>query len=250
MATCPSCALENEERAVACANCGETLRKLSWWTKVLSVFSGGSARQAKQHFIAGIKLLEEERYEGAMVEFDEAIRLDPDDAAVYGSRGDAYSRMGEYGRAVPDYGEAIRLQPEDFVAYGNRGIASNELREYDRAIQDLSEAIRLKPDIWVWYGWRGRSYTSKGEYERALQDVAEVIRLDPDEHSAYFERARLHSLRHEIEECLADLQTTVRLGSKSKQPEHVELLKKMVKEEEEWTWARQDSRIRTLMGLE
>jgi tetratricopeptide (TPR) repeat protein len=42
---------------------------------------------------------------------------------AYNNRGTAYNDIGQYQRAIKDYNEAIRLKPNDSLAYKNRGLA-------------------------------------------------------------------------------------------------------------------------------
>ena len=53
--------------------------------------------------------------------FDEAIRLNPDDAEAYFNRGALKSDLGRMEEALLDYDEAIRLDPNYAQAYCNRG---------------------------------------------------------------------------------------------------------------------------------
>ena len=49
-------------------------------------------------------------------------------------------------RRIVDYTEAIRLNPKFGKAYYNRGIAYLEIGKCDKAVADLSEEIRLNPN--------------------------------------------------------------------------------------------------------
>ncbi len=61
----------------------------------------------------------------ALADYNEAIRLDPNEASVYNSRGVAWRAKQEYDKAIADYSEAIRLDPTYALAYCNRGFAWN-----------------------------------------------------------------------------------------------------------------------------
>ena len=67
------------------------------------------------------------RFDKAIVNFSEAIRLHPDDASAFNSRGNAYAHKGNLYRAIADYNEAIRLKPNYALAFCNRGIARQKL---------------------------------------------------------------------------------------------------------------------------
>ena len=143
---------------------------------------------------------------------DEAIRPDPDLARAYYYHGVAWHAKREYDRAIADYDQAIRLDPNDpyltqayggygvgyletkrylwksrlAEAYHGRGAAWHAKREYDRAIADYDQAIRLDPDRALVYYDRGVTWHAKREYDRAIADYDQTIRLNgPDLAEAY-----------------------------------------------------------------
>jgi len=67
------------------------------------------------------------RFDNAIASFNLAIRLHPDDASAFNSRGNAYARNGNLYRAIADYNEAIRLKPNFAAAFCNRGLARQKL---------------------------------------------------------------------------------------------------------------------------
>src|SRR5580704_13317410 len=53
-------------------------------------------------------------------------------AAAYGNRGIAYANKGDYDRAIADFNEEIRLHPDNAGAYSNRGNAYNDKGDHAR----------------------------------------------------------------------------------------------------------------------
>lgn len=47
-------------------------------------------------------------------------------AAVFSNRGGAYENKGQHDRAIQDFDQAIRLNPNDAIAFYNRAIAKDE----------------------------------------------------------------------------------------------------------------------------
>jgi len=66
-------------------------------------------------------------FDKAIASFSEAIRLHPDDASAFNSRGNAYAHKGNLYRAIADYNAAIRLKPNYAQAFCNRGLARQKL---------------------------------------------------------------------------------------------------------------------------
>ena len=79
-------------------------------------------------------------------EFNKAIELNPDNADAYYKRGDAYSEIGDYDKAIADYNEAIELNPSDALAYYNRGLDYHNKGEVLKAVSDLEKCIGLSTD--------------------------------------------------------------------------------------------------------
>lgn len=92
----------------------------------------------------GVQAYHEGRYEQALFEFDAAIGQNPT-AAAFGNRGTALARLGDLAAALVDYNRAIQLAPDDPVAYVNRGNAHVLAGAFDRAVADFSRAIELSP---------------------------------------------------------------------------------------------------------
>src|SRR6476660_9332975 len=69
-------------------------------------------------------------------DWDQAIRLDPNDAVAYFNRGQLLSAQGASERAVTDFNQAIRLERRWAPPYGGRGIAYKSMRQYDQAVTD------------------------------------------------------------------------------------------------------------------
>lgn len=68
-------------------------------------------------------------------------------ATAFNNRGAAYRLKGKYDRALEDFDQSIRLNPSSPKHYNNRGIIYRIRHDYDRAIADYNEAIWLKSDF-------------------------------------------------------------------------------------------------------
>jgi serine/threonine-protein kinase len=63
-------------------------------------------------------------YDTEIAECSEAIRLNPDNAEAYRSRGDAYYEEDDYASAIEDYSKAIELDPNNVYAYHRRNVST------------------------------------------------------------------------------------------------------------------------------
>jgi tetratricopeptide (TPR) repeat protein len=154
------------------------------------IFTTGYWERGYAYFING-------EYDHAFEDFSKVIEKSGIlDATVLSHRycGEIYARRGEHDHAIADLTEAIRLDPQFAVAYNSRGNAYYYKGEYDRAIADYTEVIRLDPKAVVMYNVRGIAYYSKGDYDRARADWEKVLQIDPNNADA---RQNLETLRNE-----------------------------------------------------
>lgn len=113
-------------------------------------------------------------YDRAITDYDEAIRLKPEYAEAYNNRGYAYYWNGEAANAIADYSQAITLRPDYAYAYNNRGAAYLASGHPDQAISDFDRAIQIQPDFPQAYTNRGNAYLHKGQLDLALADFRQA----------------------------------------------------------------------------
>jgi tetratricopeptide (TPR) repeat protein len=109
-------------------------------------------------------------------------------ANEYLMRGDTFSATQDYSHAILDYDQAIRLNPNFAEAYNNRGYANYWSGNYDQAIADYSRAIELRPAYAYAYSNRGAAYMASGHSSQAISDFDRALALQPDFPQAYINR--------------------------------------------------------------
>ena len=132
------------------------------------------------------------RYEEAIADCDEAIRLGPTSKDVltsaYSNRGLAKNKLGRFEEALEDLDGAIDLNPDNkeilTSAYASRGFAKNELGHHDEAIADCTKAIDLNPEdkgiLASAYNSRGNAKYGLGDFNGALKDFTEALKSSPE----------------------------------------------------------------------
>src|SRR5262249_5710670 len=95
--------------------------------------------------------------------------------------GSIWSRLGEHDPAVADFDEAIRLAPDDAGAYIARAAEWEKDLKRDRAMADYQAAIARDPRVIPAYIGRARIWNKSGEYEKAVASCAERARVWPEE---------------------------------------------------------------------
>ena len=117
--------------------------------------------------------------DGAIADFDRAIKLNPKDDAPYYNRAQARRLKKDAAGAIADYTKAIELGSTNPAAYNNRGNARSENKDLDGAIADYTRAIELKPDYARAYYNRAFTKETKGDKTGAEADFKMARKLDP-----------------------------------------------------------------------
>lgn len=90
-----------------------------------------------------------------------------------------YAGSGRYEEAIKELGEAIRLNPGYAVARNNLGniyALQNRLME---ALREFNEVLRLDPEFPEAYQGIGSVYYSLGSYDKSASAWAQAVYFDP-----------------------------------------------------------------------
>jgi tetratricopeptide (TPR) repeat protein len=102
-----------------------------------------SERPQNSHLEAGRALASADDMQGAIREFGEAIRLEPQLAAAYFERGQVLFKNGNSEGAIADFETATRIDPQQAMAFKALGMAVHYRGDSDRAIANLTRAIQI-----------------------------------------------------------------------------------------------------------
>ena len=142
--------------------------------------------------------------EGAMADWNRAIRISPGLAEAYLDRGSGRYASGDTAGAVADWNRAIQINPRLSFAYSNRGAARQELGDVAGALADLNEAIRLDLRDATPYCHRGFVWLEKLDFDRAIADFNKALEFNPRMAQAYLGRGDARICRLDLETAIAD----------------------------------------------
>lgn len=133
--------------------------------------------QLQRIYNSGSAHFEEGEYELAIVDFDEAIQLDPTFALAYSTKGFTLIFLGLFQLAIDELDDAIRLDPQAEGAYRNRALAYVGLGQEQRGIEDFDTAIRLEPRFALAYADRAIAYARIVDDEAAQRDLELAVQF-------------------------------------------------------------------------
>lgn len=144
----------------------------------------------------------------AIVDFSEAIRMQPNHRLALSYRSDAYKEKGDVASALNDLNEIVRFYPDDPTVYIKRAQFQTEQYKYDEAINDLSAALRIKPSDIDTLFERARVYGLNSNPQAKISDLTKIISKKDDfekKYDAYFQRADTYEDMENITAAMSDL---------------------------------------------
>lgn len=149
---------------------------------------------SQEAYVLGTELRNSREYALAIIQFDQAIEINPLFYEAYYQRGSTKLDLEEIEGAMGDFNLAIAIDPGRAEAYNGRGVAYTKSERFEEAFNELDLAIKLKPDFSEAYNNRGIVFVKLGEISTAIDDFNRAIEFQPDNAEAFYNRglARLN----------------------------------------------------------
>jgi len=172
------------QRGVAAAQNGHFLEAIQHLDKLVQL----NQQVPQVHKDLGYLYRKVAQYDKALVAYNQAIALAPDDLQVYESRGNLLIQLKHPDVALADFDAAIRLKPDYANAHYNRGLALIQLKQITAAIDSFHTAFSLEPDFFEAFYNHGVALQSVRQYPAALASFDQALHLKPDLVDAHYNR--------------------------------------------------------------
>lgn len=103
----------------------------------------GAAQDVQSYIKQGIENCQAGRYDQSLKDFDQALKLKPNDPAIITYRGIAHYAKGQRDQAIQDFQQAIQIDPKFGEAYYQRAKVYDSMEKFDDAVADLKKAKSL-----------------------------------------------------------------------------------------------------------
>jgi Tfp pilus assembly protein PilF len=120
----------------------------------------------------GLGYLRDKQYDQAILDFSDALVLDPRNPYSFNFRGEAWREKGNLDRAFADFSEALRIEPAFTGAIYNRGVTFERQGDVSSARAEYRKAVTTNGDSALdkWARDRSRErLTALGEGARQPQ---------------------------------------------------------------------------------
>ncbi|MHA3794811.1 DUF3857 domain-containing protein [Rhizorhabdus wittichii] len=139
-----------------------------------------TAETAEELNEQGKLLFDLARYEMALARFDQAAKLEPDNAIVLARRGVTRLRLGDYAAADRDFAAAEAIDSDSLTLAWGRGLLAQQTDKAEEAVRYYSKVIEKIPGDSEVLVSRAEMYVDLKRYPAALDDLDRAIKLRPD----------------------------------------------------------------------
>jgi len=124
-------------------------------------------------------LIEQKRFDEAVVRLHHADELDPKSADVQRLLGRTYDSQGKLDDAVMAYRNAIALDEKDSWSMNNLGFLLIRQKRYDEAVPLLTKAVGLQPNVPVFRNNLGMALEHMKDFTGAAAEYKGAVTADP-----------------------------------------------------------------------
>lgn len=127
------------------------------------------------------------------------IKINPS-AQNYSNLGVAYTRQGEFDKAIACSQEAIALSPTFVPAYNNWGLALKNKNKYEEAINYYLKGLKLNPDFVDLNYNIAICYKDTMQFDKAIEFYQKTLELNPNYSDAYLNLSIAYLLNKNFKE--------------------------------------------------
>jgi tetratricopeptide (TPR) repeat protein len=161
-------------------------------------------RAALAHTDKGLALFAKNKFEQAITEYNEAIRLYPTLAVAHNNLGSAYYALARYTEAVAAFRQATQLDSTYAQAQLNLALAYFKLGRNAEASEALNAAVKI-------YFAAGDEQLQAGARTEAEATYKELLQLDPDYAPAHQRLGMIYNADERYAAAVAAFQTVIKL---------------------------------------
>ena len=154
--------------------------------------------------------------EKAIDAYKKAISRKPGLPGLHYGLGDVYWRAGRVDEGLKEFQEELRLNPENYLAIWKIGNLYMLKSNWDEAIPYLEKAILHAPNLAQAHRDLGKAYFQKNELEKAVQHYLKVVQLDPEEDTSHYRLAAIYRKQGRTQEAQAEMKIFETLAKKVK----------------------------------
>jgi len=162
---------------------------LCWLSLVAAILLAGCAgdpnERKRGYFDSGEKYYAAGKYQQAMIQFRNAVQVDPRFAAAHWQLARAYAKLSNPNAEYHELAETVSLEPKNSDAQLELAALLLSSREYKEAQAAAEEALKVVPNSARAHAILGEKYRLTNEPAKAVQELRKAVDADPQQVEGY-----------------------------------------------------------------
>lgn len=130
--------------------------------------SVSNKKKALEYYEEGQKLDQNEKYDLAIVQYNRAVKSDPNFAFAWDNMGLCYRKLNRFEEAIKCYKKSLEIEPKGTMPLQNIAVAYEYLKDYKAASETYLKIIQNNPEDAEGYYGAGNAFFSNQDYEKGL----------------------------------------------------------------------------------
>ncbi len=157
-----------------------------------------------------------QRYNTAVTQFKEALKVLPDFIKVYTNIAKARVAIGSYRKAIRSLNRAIELNPSLYTAYNDLGVIYYKKKMFLSSIRSYRKAVEINPEYYIAFNNLGISLKEIENHVESEQAYRKAIELNPNYSQAYNNLGTLLNRLHRHDEAIECYKRALHINPKYK----------------------------------
>ena len=166
--------------------------------------------RALYHSNRAAELLEQGDKDGALLEAQASLDIDPTSSVGWNTRGVVLKTKGQHTEAETSYRKALKLNPRDISALGNMENLLLEQRRLREAAEIRRITMKLRRQDPFFHAFLAEESIGAGKLNEALDHITDALRLQKHEPEFQLLQAHIKVLQGKPEEAARDLEAALR----------------------------------------
>jgi tetratricopeptide (TPR) repeat protein len=150
--------------AVAYIQTGYWYNNITLWTHTIA----STSRNNIAHSNLGLALAAEGRNDEAIMHYEQALDIKPDDALAHNNLAIAFAAEGRKAEAIMHYEQALKIKPNSVLAHNNLGLALAAEGRNDEAIMHYEQALKINPNSALTHSNLAIAFAAEGRKAEAI----------------------------------------------------------------------------------
>ena len=142
-----------------------------------------------QHLERAEILMDQNRFEAALAELNQALAMDPENALVFAKLALCYQGLQDRENALGAARESIRLEPDQDYHHYVYAFVLHQWNYEDAALGAVEKALSLDPEDPAYHALQGSIFLAKRRWKKALAAADRGLALNAEDQQAMHVRA-------------------------------------------------------------